>query len=228
MKPAGNIRVRIASVSDLPAIQIIGRETYREHFPSIWSEDFLQEFLRQDFSRQSLQQSLSSPGHTWLIARDASDSVVGYAKVNWDRPEPISNRIGTELQKIYFRSQTTGRGYGGTLLEFIADMAARRSDMLWLDVLRSNAGAQRFYARRGFRILGEIPFRTDLLDIGMVVMARQLTAGNPFEPQPLPGAAAAGLAAPADPGRKRIDDDHDPTSFAGRVWAQVKGHVGFA
>ena len=177
-----DLRIRIASVGDLSSIQTIGRETYLEHFPSIWSEDYLQEFLRQDFSAQSLQHSLSSPDHTWLIAHDTSDSVVGYAKLNWDRPEPISQRIGTELQKIYFRSRATGSGYGGTLLEFIADIATRRSDMLWLDVLKSNFGAQRFYASRGFHTLGEIPFNTDLMEIGMVVMARQLTANNPLEP----------------------------------------------
>ena len=185
----GNLKIRIASVSDLSAIQIIGRETYHEHFPSIWSEDYLQEFLRQDFSRQSLQHSLSSPSHTWLIAQDTSETVVGYAKLNWDRPEPISNRFGTELQKIYFRSYTTGKGYGGALLEFIVDMAEKRSDMLWLDVLKSNLGAQRFYASRGFRAIGEIPFNTDILEIGMLVMARQLTANNPFKPDPLRGSA---------------------------------------
>lgn len=186
MKPAGNLRIRIASVSDLPAIQAIGRETYHEHFPSIWSEDYLQEFLRQDFSGQSLQQSLSSPDHTWLIAQDAGDSVVGYAKLNWDRPEPVSGRIGTELQKIYFRAHATGNGYGGTLLESIIGMAAKRSDMLWLDVLKTNLGAQRFYASRGFRVLGEEPFNTDLFEIGMVVMARSLTAETSSGSKALP------------------------------------------
>ncbi|NZA26830.1 GNAT family N-acetyltransferase [Luteimonas sp. SJ-92] len=183
----GTLKIRIASVSDLSTIQIIGRETYREHFPSIWSDDYLQEFLRQDFSKQSLQHSLSSPSHTWLIAQDTSDSVVGYAKLNWDRPEPIFNRVGTELQKIYFRSCTTGQGYGGALLEFIVDMAEKRSDMLWLDVLKSNLGAQRFYASRGFHAMGEIPFNTDISEIGMVVMARPLTVDKSFKPNPLRG-----------------------------------------
>lgn len=178
MTPAGNLKIRVASVADLSSIQAIGRETYLEHFPSIWSEGYLQEFLRQDFSTLSLQHSLSSTDHTWLVAQDTSGSIVGYAKLNWDRPEPISNRMGTELQKIYFRSHATGNGYGGTLLEFIVDMAARRSSMLWLDVLKSNVGAQRFYASRGFQALGEIPFNTDLLEIGMLVMARQLTTNG--------------------------------------------------
>lgn len=178
MKSAANLKIRTASVRDLSSIQAIGRETYLEHFPSIWSERYLHEFLRQDFSTQSLEHSLSSPAHAWLVAQDANDSVVGYAKLNWDRPEPISDTMGAELQKIYFRSHATGYGYGGMLLEFIVDMAARRSDMLWLGVLKSNAGAQRFYASRGFRVLGEIPFDTDLLEIGMLVMARQLTANS--------------------------------------------------
>jgi ribosomal protein S18 acetylase RimI-like enzyme len=182
--PAANLKIRTASVGDLASIQAIGRETYLEHFPSIWSDGYLQEFLRQDFSAQALQHSLSSPDHTWLIAQDASASVVGYAKLNWDRPEPISNRMGTELQKIYFRAHAAGNGYGGALLEFIVDMAARRSDMLWLDVLKSNVGAQRFYASRGFRTLGEIPFNTDLLEIGMLVMARRLTTNGRVEPIP--------------------------------------------
>lgn len=178
MKSGASLKIRTASVRDLSPIQAIGRETYLEHFPSIWSERYLEEFLRQDFSTQSLQHSLSSHDHAWLVAHDANDSLVGYAKLNWNRPEPISNRMGTELQKIYFRSHATGNGYGGMLLEFIVGMAARRSDMLWLDVLKSNVGAQRFYASRGFRVLGEIPFDTDLLEIGMLVMARQLPTSS--------------------------------------------------
>lgn len=178
MTPAASLKIRAASIADLSSIQALGRETYLEHFPSIWSEGYLQQFLRQDFSTQSLRHSLSSPDHTWLVAQDASESFVGYAKLNWDQPEPISNRIGTELQKIYFRSHATGNGYGGTLLEFIADMAAGRSEMLWLGVLKSNMGAKRFYASRGFQALGEIPFNTDLLEIGMLVMARPLTTNG--------------------------------------------------
>lgn len=176
IKPMANLKIRVASVSDLPAIQKIGRDTYREHFSSIWSESAQEEFLRNDFSEHALQYSLSSPSHTWLIAEDASESVVGYAKLNWDCPDPIFHRTGTELQKIYFRSHTTGSGYGKLLLEFIADIAAKRSNTLWLDVLKSNSGAQRFYASCGFCSLGEIPFSTDLREIGMVVMRRQLTA----------------------------------------------------
>jgi ribosomal protein S18 acetylase RimI-like enzyme len=41
-------------------------------------------------------------------------------------------------------------------------------------VLKSNAGARAFYERQGFNVVGEIPFATDLEEIGMWVMARDL------------------------------------------------------
>lgn len=170
------LKIRTASVSDLVAIQIIGRETYLDHFPSIWSERGLQEFLQQDFSEPALQRSLSSPDHMWLLAQDARDAVVGYAKINWNRPAPISGAIGAELQKIYFLASATGKGYGEQLVDFIAHAATELGqDLIWLDVLKSNLGAQRFYAGKGFVKQGEIPFRTDLREMSMVVMLRQLT-----------------------------------------------------
>ena len=62
------------------------------------------------------------------------------------------------------------------LLKSVADLASRRCELLWLDVLKSNVGAQRFYANHGFQVLGEIPFSTDLMQSGMFVMVRLLTA----------------------------------------------------
>ena len=38
-----------------------------------------------------------------------------------------------------------------------------------------HSNAQRFYESFGFRSLGEIPFSTDLAEIGMVVMCRDLS-----------------------------------------------------
>jgi ribosomal protein S18 acetylase RimI-like enzyme len=61
------------------------------------------------------------------------------------------------------------------MLEQIIDRARQRGDkLIWLDVLKSNAGARAFYERHGFEVAGEIPFATDLREIGMWVMAREL------------------------------------------------------
>ncbi|WP_410021992.1 MULTISPECIES: hypothetical protein [unclassified Pseudomonas] len=48
----------------------------------------------------------------------------------------------------------------------------RNESILWLEVLKTNIGAQRFYTANGFQSLAELPFRTDIAEIQMVVMAR--------------------------------------------------------
>jgi ribosomal protein S18 acetylase RimI-like enzyme len=79
------------------------------------------------------------------------------------------------LQKIYFRKSATGKGYGAAMLEHVFDMVRHRSNRrIWLDVLKINVGAQRFYEKSGFARLGEMPFKTDRAEVGMVVMAREL------------------------------------------------------
>jgi ribosomal protein S18 acetylase RimI-like enzyme len=84
--------------------------------------------------------------------------------------------VGVELQKIYFLKSEAGRGYGNQLLNFICNRAIEHGErLLWLDVLKSNSNARRFYEGFGFQEIGEIPFKTDVAEIGMIVMVCELS-----------------------------------------------------
>ncbi|MBN2977337.1 GNAT family N-acetyltransferase [Pseudomonas lactucae] len=170
------INIRAATQADLDTLRAVGCETYREHFSTLWSPAGMQDFLSQDFSSDSLSRSLDLPDrHSWLIASDEDGTPLGFSKVNWSTPAPITEEAGAELQKIYFLKSAAGRGYGKQLLQFICDQAVQRGEhFLWLDVLKSNSHAQRFYQGFGFRPIGELPFSTDLEKIGMVVMGLEL------------------------------------------------------
>ncbi|WP_395607272.1 GNAT family N-acetyltransferase [Pseudomonas sp. B22129] len=170
------IRIHKATEADLDALREVGCETYREHFSTIWTRAGLENFLDQDFSLTALRQSLAAPErHLWLIVSDRSAQVVGFAKVNWATVVPVTGGTGAELQKIYFRQSAAGLGYGRQLLRFICEQAAQRGEQrVWLDVLKSNTKAHAFYEGFGFQRLGEIPFSTDLLEIGMRVMGFEL------------------------------------------------------
>lgn len=174
------LTIRQATQADLDALREVGCETYRQHFSAIWSPVGLQAFLDQDFSTSALSRSLAQPDqHAWFIAADDSGHVVGFAKVNRSTPAPVTGEPGAELQKIYFLTSAAGRGYGKQLLQFIRQWALQRGErLLWLDVLKSNANARRFYAASGFQQVAEIPFSTDLAEIGMVVMALELTSSE--------------------------------------------------
>ncbi|AZC18030.1 GNAT family N-acetyltransferase [Pseudomonas sp. CMR5c] len=170
------ITIREAEHRDLEALQTIGRATYREHFASIWSAEGMQRFLDQDFAPQALEQSLAARHqHLWLLALDAQQVPIGFAKLNWNRPMPGSGKVGAELQKIYLLKSQAGQGHGRVLLDHVLQRASQGgARCLWLDVLKSNAGARRFYESAGLRQVGEVPFSTDLEQIGMWVMACDL------------------------------------------------------
>lgn len=94
------IGIREATIEDIPLLRNLGMATYREHFSDIWSAAGMQDFLNKDFSIRELQQSIESPAcHCWLMAFDADNQGVGFAKINWSKPMPLPGQVGAELQK---------------------------------------------------------------------------------------------------------------------------------
>lgn len=168
------LTLRQAEPADVPVLAQLGEATYRSHFAAIWSPERMDAYIAAEYSAPALTQSLArSDLSLWLIA-ELDGAPIGFAKLNWDRPLPVPPpRSGTELQKIYFLADWTGQGHGAAAMAAIVDRVGKRGDrLLWLDVLKSNAAAGAFYARQGFEVVGEIPFATDLREIGMWVMAR--------------------------------------------------------
>lgn len=170
------LSIRSADANDIDVLRQIGCATYRDHFSHVWSETGIQRFVDADFSLEAIHATLSeSSKHLWMIASDAEGKVVGYAKINWGTRDPILGLEGAELQKIYFRKSVTGKGYGAAMLDRVFDRVRQQLNRrIWLDVLKINVGAQRFYEQAGFVRLGEMPFKTDLAEVGMVVMARDV------------------------------------------------------
>jgi GNAT superfamily N-acetyltransferase len=169
------LTVRDATLGDVDRLSRLGAVTYRSHFTAIWSPERLEAYVEAEYGAAALARSLADSGSLWLIA-ELDAAPIGFAKLNWDRTLPVApSPAGTELQKIYLLAEQTGQGLGSALLEAVIARAAPRGDgLLWLDVLKSNSGARAFYQRHGFGLVGEIPFATDLQEIGMWVMARKL------------------------------------------------------
>ena len=165
---------REAVAEDAAVIADLGRETYTHYFSNIWSPAELAAILERDFDQDVLISHLANPDRHSYLLLEFEGKAVGFARVNWQRHVPLSDAVGAELQKIYFKPDFTGRGLGSKLLEEVIALTRRRNDpLLWLDVLTTNSRAHTLYEHHGFVTIGKMPFKTEIVDIGMHVMVRR-------------------------------------------------------
>jgi ribosomal protein S18 acetylase RimI-like enzyme len=168
--------IRRGRVEDARELGELGLRSYRDHFCDVWHPAGMDRFLAEQFADSTLTRELDHEDQLRYLLAEVDGRMVGFAKLLFDRPVPtIEEEHGLELQKIYFLREAAGRGLGTAMLNTVLAMAREADEpRVWLDVLRSNDGALRFYERHGFVKRGSIPFATDKLEIGMWVMTRPL------------------------------------------------------
>jgi ribosomal protein S18 acetylase RimI-like enzyme len=160
---------------DLQVIQRLGRETYQQHFGSLWTPAALARYLDQHFNKEILTQQLRDPLIQYYLPKYNGEPF-GIVKVKFksEQPAPPFDK-GFELEKIYLLDQFVGKGFGKLLFsEIIAMAIQRKENFIWLDVLKSNQRARNLYEEQGFITVGEIGFSTDIKNIGMWVMRKEL------------------------------------------------------
>ena len=151
--------------------------TYRQHFADLWSEQGLQNFLNQNFSLENLSESLQDPDQVWLLLENEQAQIIGYAKLNLNQYEPHLDITGAELQKIYLLENSVGKNFASTLMQNAIDIAREHQQAsVFLEVLKTNTRAKKFYQNFAFTEKLNIDFKTDLYDIGMDLMQLELTS----------------------------------------------------
>ena len=145
--------LREARHSDASLLNELGVRTYAQHFEKYWTHrDELDEFLKQEYSLQVIESSLNDPSAGWYIVETSAP--IGFVKVIWRCNIPDTPIHGTLLKKLYLLEGTTGKNYGQLILNKVAEMAKERgSNFLWLEVLKENTRARRFYERQGMTFI---------------------------------------------------------------------------
>jgi ribosomal protein S18 acetylase RimI-like enzyme len=86
-----------------------------------------------------------------LLVACADGEIVGYGEVRF---EPWNDRAA--IEHIYVSPVRRGQGVGRSLIDALAEQAARRPSArcLWLETQNVNFPAVQFYMRMGFRLCG--------------------------------------------------------------------------
>lgn len=154
--------IRRATPADAEALSALSRTCFTQTFGHLYDPADLEAFLDEAYAPDILRSELEDPNRaTWLLFEDATDEApIGYATAcpaNLPHPDVASG--DGELQRLYILQGHQGGGRGTLLLETALEWLERDGPRtLWIGVWSENYGAQRFYARHGFEIVGEYSF----------------------------------------------------------------------
>jgi GNAT superfamily N-acetyltransferase len=154
------IQMRAASAADVPALSRLGIDSFVAKFGHLYRPEDLATFLRQAYSPETVAAELASPERIYRLA-EAGGALAGYCKLALPCgfPEHARGARCIELKQLYTDPARTGEGIGASLMDWAMAEAARLGcDEMQLSVWSGNAGAQRFYARRGFTRIADVTF----------------------------------------------------------------------
>jgi ribosomal protein S18 acetylase RimI-like enzyme len=156
-KPAATIRRAVPA--DAAAIAAIGAETFAETFANLYPPEDLATFLAEAHGEARARADLADPAKALWLAEDGGE-VIGYALAG-PCHLPHSEVTGAcgELERIYLKAGRQGGGIGARLFaEAMAWLERDGPRRIWIGVWSENHGAQRFYARHGFEVVGTYAF----------------------------------------------------------------------
>jgi len=152
--------IRAAHRGDPDQSTELGRETFSQMFGALHTAEDLSSFLGASHSPDLYRDWLSDPAVDLWILEDEAATAVGYAMLRpCHLPVDPMPPGALELSRIYLLAHAQGGGRGSALLSTVLERVEERGrPVLFLSVFSGNAGAQRLYARHGFRQVGQYLF----------------------------------------------------------------------
>jgi ribosomal protein S18 acetylase RimI-like enzyme len=160
-------KIRAARESDGPALARIAEATFRGTFgPSNTAEDMDLHCSRY-FTPAAQAAELADPRMDNLVVERVDEGggggrdFLGYAQLRSGPPPAcVTGSAPIEIQRFYVVPELHGGGLARELMAAVIGAASERgADTIWLGVWEKNPRAMRFYAKCGFREVGDQTFR---------------------------------------------------------------------
>jgi diamine N-acetyltransferase len=137
----------------------ISQQTFYDSFIADNTEEDMQKFLTEQFTKGRLMLEVGSPENIFLLAY-IGEEVAGYVKMREGKlPEQLKGKNALEIARIYCTTSCIGKGAGKALMQKCIDIAEQKQkQVIWLGVWEKNKRAIDFYTRWGFEKFGEQDF----------------------------------------------------------------------
>lgn len=145
------ISIKSVTLTELPQLQEIARQTFKETFAAQNTELDMQHYLHSGFSTNKLSVELNNRESEFYFAR-LDTSVIGYLKVNYGQAQTeLKDKNSLEIERIYVLNSHQGKKVGQLLYEkALSSARSKNADFIWLGVWEKNLRAIKFCKKNGF------------------------------------------------------------------------------
>ena len=151
------VTIRRATPDDAATLSRLAARTFTETFGHPYPPEDLEAFLADAYAVAKQHLILSHPDYAVWLLEDDGEAFVTAAVGPCVLPRRVARRC--ELKRLYLMASHQRGGWGGRLFDTALGWLERDGPRtLWIGVWSGNAGAQRFYARRGYEPVGEYLF----------------------------------------------------------------------
>ncbi|HVG11810.1 MAG TPA: GNAT family N-acetyltransferase [Flavisolibacter sp.] len=154
-----NLTIRVATKDDAELIADLSRQTFYDTFHKDNSQEDMEKFLNEQFTRGKLLLEVGQPGMYFFLAYLGSE-VAGYLKLrDTGKPDLLRNVRSLEIARLYAAQSMIGKGVGKALMQrSIEEAQVRNCEVVWLGVWEANDRAIAFYKSWGFEKFDEQDF----------------------------------------------------------------------
>lgn len=146
-------------VNDWQELQKVSIETYKDTFDPFTPPDIMDAYLTEAYEPKKLQRELANPNSSFYFVK-VDQETAGYLKVNINDAQ--TEKMGTdnlEVERIYIRPAFKHQGLGTRLIQEAEKLTRENHKAkIWLGVWEHNEPAKHFYAKFGFKRIGQHSF----------------------------------------------------------------------
>jgi GNAT superfamily N-acetyltransferase len=149
------MQIKPCSEEHLEELVAISKTAYLDHYTYLWNDEGAK-YVALNFNTEQLREELCHPNSLFYLLYVESN-LVGFLKLNVDSGlKSHSATTALELERIYFTKAVTGKGLGKTIIDFVIDLANKKSKtIVWLKAMDSSRSVN-FYQKHHFKIVDEM------------------------------------------------------------------------
>jgi ribosomal protein S18 acetylase RimI-like enzyme len=149
------IRIKKATIANIPLIISIGKATFMEAHHSSADEKELTNYLNKSYHTSKVIEEVNDVNNLFHIVY-YDNKPAGFSKIVIDLEFPYQ----TKLERIYVYKEFYDKKIGLKLLDFNIKLAKELNQKgMWLYVWVENHRAVNFYKKMEFEIIGEYDFK---------------------------------------------------------------------